>query len=105
MTNLFGEEYQNIPKKKRKVKAHAVKSWEHAFHRWSTKEYENESTHYAMCGYGAICDFCEDNSYGRPCVRALNEYCKSRMKSINYMNKTVEYFERCFDGRTESKDV
>lgn len=29
------------------------------------------------CGYGSMCDWCSDNSYGRPCVRALNEYLRN----------------------------
>lgn len=36
------------------------------------------------CGYGAMCDWCEDNSYGRPCVRALNAMCREKRIRIDY---------------------
>ena len=31
-------------------------------------------------------DYCEDKSYGRPCVRALNIQCREEKKKIDYTN-------------------
>ena len=37
-----------------------------------------------------MCDYCEDNSYGRPCVRALNEMCREKGIAIDYDNRNYE---------------
>ena len=58
--------------------------WENAFQRWSNEESADGTTAYGVCGYGSMCDWCEDNSYGRPCVRALNARCRDRHERINY---------------------
>jgi hypothetical protein len=37
-----------------------------------------------------MCDYCKDNSYGRPCVRALNEMCQKERISIDYSKRNYE---------------
>lgn len=66
-------------KKKRK--------WENAFQKWSDNhgiEADEHIESYGCCGYGSMCDWCEDNSYGRPCVRALNAMCREKRIKIDY---------------------
>ena len=58
----------------------------------------DEKNHFGACGYGAICDYCKDNSFGRPCVRALNAMCREKFVAVNYKDKSNEYFEKLFDG-------
>lgn len=97
MTNLFGEEYSSLPKKQRK-KDPVEEAWKRAFQKWANEEMEDEYTHYGMCGYGKICDWCDDNMYGRPCLRALTSYCRENYRTIDYTNRSEEYFRICFDG-------
>ena len=64
-------------KKKRK--------WENAFQRWSNEQFIGDGINdYGCCGYGSMCDWCTDNSYGRPCVRALNAMCREKRIKIDY---------------------
>ena len=98
MMNLFGEGYLELPKKERKPKDPQKKSWENGFQKWSNKESIDGTTHYGACGFGGICDYCEDNSFGRPCVRALNLMCRDKFLSIDYSDKSKENFEKWFDG-------
>jgi hypothetical protein len=62
--------------------------WENAFQKWSDKHgIESDNTEdYGCCGYGSMCDWCTDNSYGRPCVRALNRMCREKRITIDYDN-------------------
>ena len=53
--------------------------WENGFQRWSDD--------YGKCGYSDICDYCVDNTKGRPCVRALNEMCRDRNIKLDYTKK------------------
>ena len=64
----------------------ARKKWENRFQRWSNKEFENGTNEFGACGYGSMCDYCIDNDYGRPCVRALNAMCRDRGITIDYTN-------------------
>lgn len=64
--------------------------WENGFQRWSDKQFQDGATGYGACGYGSMCDYCEDNSYGRPCVRALNDMCREKGTSINYEKTSYE---------------
>lgn len=47
-----------------------------------------------------MCDYCTDNTYGRPCVRALNAYLKENDLTIDYKNAKFtdvwsgNYFEK-----------
>lgn len=70
---------QEYARKKRK--------WENAFQKWSDKhgiEADEHTESYGCCGYGSMCDWCKDNSYGRPCVRALNDMCREKRITIDY---------------------
>ena len=64
--------------------------WENAFQRWSDKSSTEGTDSYGCCGFGAFCDCCDDNTYGRPCVRALNAWCRENGKSINYNDRNFE---------------
>ena len=68
--------------------AKTKRNWENAFQRWSNYMWLGEGSinGYGCCGYGSMCDWCEDNSYGRPCVRALNAMCREKNISIDYEN-------------------
>ena len=62
--------------------------WENAFQKWSDEHGMHDSeTSYGACGYGVMCDYCDDNSYGRPCVRALNKMCREKNLLIDYSNR------------------
>ena len=65
-------------------------SWENRFQNWSNLASIEENTSYGSCGYGAICDYCTDNSYGRPCVRALNTMYREKRLTIDYENTSFE---------------
>ena len=97
MKNLFGDEYEEAPKKKRTPIPHK-ESWEKAFQKWSNDIFMESNTHYGACGFGYICSYCDDNSYGKPCVRALNAMCRELFLPLDYTNKSDEYFKKCFDG-------
>lgn len=62
--------------------------WENAFQKWSDNHGidEDSTEDYGCCGYGSMCDWCKDNSYGRPCVRALNAMCREKGLLIDYSN-------------------
>lgn len=66
--------------------------WENAFQKWSDKHgmQEDCAESWGACGYGSMCDWCEDNSYGRPCVRALNAMCREKGVLLNYDEKNFE---------------
>ena len=68
----------------------AKRRWENAFQKWSNSQMEDDYTSLGKCGYGSICDYCKDNSYGRPCVRALNEMLRETGKSVDYNNYNFE---------------
>ena len=93
MENLFGEPYTELPKKKRKPQDKERRAWEKAFQRWSNEESQDGSNTLGICGWGRICDWCYDNSKGRPCVRALNAMCREKRIEIDYSDRN---FERWF---------
>ena len=66
--------------------ANKKRKWENAFQKWSDNHgIESDSTEsWGCCGYGSMCDWCKDNSYGRPCVRALNAMCREKRITIDY---------------------
>ena len=73
----------NLAKKKKSVK----RKWEYAFQKWSNEQGMEGDLAYGCCGYGSMCDWCTDNSYGRPCVRALNAMCREKRIQIDYSNR------------------
>lgn len=83
---------QKVAKGQEKIK----RNWENAFQKWSDKHgiEGNGYTSYGCCGYGSMCDWCEDNSYGRPCIRALNSMTREKGIGIDYTNRSLEYFEK-----------
>lgn len=83
-------------------KRNAKRRWENAFQKWSDEQSQVGTTPNGKCGYGSMCDWCGDNSYGRPCVRALNEMCRERGIKIDYTDRDFEQIWFCADG--ERKD-
>lgn len=76
----------NLVKKKRQVR----QRWEYAFQKWSNSQWDDDYSSKGKCGYGAMCDWCEDNSYGKPCVRALNKMCREKRIAIDYSKRDFE---------------
>ena len=71
--------------KKRSEEKKAKRKWENAFQKWSDNNGMSDGAEsWGACGYGSMCDYCEDNSYGRPCVRALNAMLRETGKHIDY---------------------
>lgn len=77
--------------------------WENAFQKWSDEHGMNidNTEDYGCCGYGAMCEWCEDNSYGRPCVRALNAMCREKGIHLNYESRD---FVKVWCGMAESEE-
>ena len=75
------------------------RSWENGFQRWSDKRFSEGTTAEGACGYGSMCDYCEDNTYGRPCVRALNDMCRAKRITIDYGKRN---YEDIWKGRFEN---
>ena len=98
---LSKEEAKELAEQVAQLKEHAKqkRSWENAFQKWSNDQaFSEKNTHFGACGYGAICDYCSDNSYGRPCVRALNIMLTKKFFKPDYSDKSNECFENWFDG-------
>ena len=73
--------------------------WENGFQKWSNKHGNEGYTEYGACGFGIICDYCKDNHYGRPCVRALNAMCRESHITIDYEKTSYENaWEGVFDN-------
>jgi len=70
------ELFTEYAKKKRK--------WENAFQKWSDEHAQDGTDCLGKCGYGDMCEWCADTSYGRPCVRALNKMCREKRITIDY---------------------
>ena len=66
------------------------RNWENAFQKWSDEQSQDGMTSLGVCGYGSICDYCKDNTYGRPCVRALNTMVREENMSIDYNDRDFE---------------
>lgn len=85
MTNqirFFSSEPEPTDKEKR--------NWENAFQKWSDDKAQDETSPLGICGYGSMCDYCTDNTHGRPCVRALNAMCRDKKITIDYSNRNFE---------------
>ncbi len=92
--NLFGEPFEPQKPKMRNKKRDA---WNRRFQKWSDTQALDGRNPDGKCGYGYICDWCEDNSYGKPCVRALNSMLREKRRSINY--ETADYATVFFNGK------
>lgn len=66
------------------------RNFENAFQRWSDKMFQDSSTHFGSCSFGSMCDYCCNNGYGRPCVRALNEMCREKHIKIDHSKRNFE---------------
>lgn len=86
--DIFGNEVENVHKHSTVDKQ--KRNWERAFQKWSDKNQTESSDIYGKCGFGIMCDYCEDNSYGRPCVRALNQMCREKRIKIDYSKREFE---------------
>lgn len=75
-------EFENYHKLKR--------NYENAFQKWSNQQSQDGYTSLGKCGYGSMCEWCEDNSFGRPCVRALNAMLREKGKKIDYRERNFE---------------
>lgn len=93
--DLFGG-CQEIPTNPKPKNYKAKRNWENRFQRWSNTQFQEGGSEYGACGYGSMCDWCSDNTYGRPCVRALNEYLRNMDKKIDYEKAS---FEDVWNGR------
>ena len=81
------------------------RKWEDAFQRWSNKngiESDNTTSH-GCCNCGSMCDWCVDNSYGRPCVRALNAMLREKGLCVNHENMAEEYFIDVWNGKLKKR--
>ena len=73
------------------------RNWEDGFQKWSNLMSQGDETQpLGVCGWGSMCDYCTDNTYGRPCVRALNEMCREKRISIDYSKRN---YEDIWEGR------
>jgi len=85
---------QESPKKKTD---NEKRNWENGFQKWSDRMSQSDETQpLGVCGWGSMCDYCADNTYGRPCVRALNAMCREKRISIDYSKKN---YEDIWEGR------
>lgn len=91
--NIFGECEE--PTKPKPIIDKLKRNWENRFQRWSNGFFDDGTTPYGKCGYGSMCDHCENNDYGRPCVRALNDMCRAKNIKIDYEKQT---FENAWEG-------
>lgn len=75
------------------------RKWENGFQKWSDQQSADSGRSFGCCGFGSMCDYCEDNTYGRPCVRALNAMIREKRLKIDY-EKTgyEEVWEGIFDN-------
>lgn len=76
------------------------RNWENAFQNWSDKNSQDGNTAFGSCGNGYICDWCTDNSYGRPCVRALNAMLRDLSVVLDYTDRD---FERIWNWTIDAK--
>lgn len=77
--------------KRNTAEAKLKRNWENAFQKWSNDSFINDgTTSYGACGFGSMCDWCKDNDYGRPCVRALNAMCRDKHIHIDYTDRDFE---------------
>ena len=77
----------------------AKRKWENGFQRWCDRHSADGCSSFGSCGFGSMCDYCDDNSYGRPCVRALNAMIREKRLKIDYEKAGyVEAWEGILDN-------
>lgn len=84
--DIFGD----VSEQSKKIVNKAKRNWENAFQRWSDMQAQDETSSQGKCGYSLICDWCKDNHYGKPCVRALNAMCREKRITIDYSKREFE---------------
>lgn len=80
-------EIEGIPKSDFKKQK---RNWENAFQNWCDRNSRDGNTALGSCGNGYICDWCTDNCYGRPCVRALNAMLRDLSVVLDYTDRNFE---------------
>ena len=87
-----GEDAEDIKRQAEMIIEYGKKKrkWENAFQKWSDEHGQDGDDALGCCGYGSMCDWCRDNSYGRPCVRALNAMCREKNIKIDYTDYDFE---------------
>lgn len=66
--DIFGNAVEIAPKRSTVDKQ--KRNWERAFQKWSDKEALESTDIYGSCGYGTMCDYCDDNTRGRTLEKA-----------------------------------
>lgn len=90
LINQLNEDEDNLVRQAEAFLEYAKqkRKWENAFQRWidvhGIENLEHTEKSYGCCGYGSMCDWCKDDGYGRPCVRALNAMCREKRITIDY---------------------
>ena len=84
--DLFG----GVAPARRETTDKEKRNWENGFQRWSNKQLSDGQNSYGACGYGVMCDYCEDMTYGRPCIRALNAMIRDKRIKIDYSKQNYE---------------
>lgn len=89
LLGIDGEDLEDLSRQVIRLSEYAKtkRNWENAFQKWSDEHGRDGSDSTGCCGFGYMCDYCEDNAKGRPCVRALNKMCRSKGICINYQNR------------------
>jgi hypothetical protein len=82
MIDLFGNDITPLMKEVERIK----RNWLNAFQRWCDREGQDEYTSLGICGYGAMCDYCEDSGKPKPCARALKAMLRETGRTIDYNN-------------------
>lgn len=80
----------DLPPKQDNPDKRLKRNWENGFQKWSDNNSQDGGNSLGVCGYSVICDYCFDNCYGRPCVRALNEMCRANNITIDYTKKNYQ---------------
>lgn len=99
---MLGEDVEELKEQAKKLFEYdeRKRKWENAFQKWSNSQWEDDYTSLGKCGYGSMCDWCKDNSYGRPCVRALNKMLREKRIKIDYSKRD---FEKIWRGEREGE--
>ena len=84
--DLFG----GVMPAQRKPTDKAKRNWENGFQKWSNEQALDGLYDYGACGYSSICEYCDNEIYGRPCVRALNAMCRDKRIAIDYTKRNYE---------------
>ena len=84
--DIFGNAVNPFRKNNNKEK----RNCENAFLRWRYKVSQDGTNPMGICGFGVMCDYCEDNTKGRPCVRALNALLRAKETTIDYSKRNFK---------------